>query len=235
MADAGWYHAQGDPAGTTRWWNGTEWVGDPAVTSTRSGDSASGTNSTVPAAPLPPERSGMHGANQLASPAQRIGARFIDLLLGLFLAIVLLLSTIGQIVENVQDLPTDATDAQIEAAIQDPLEADGVASRLLFVPVIGFFVEAAFVAFAGGTPGKLMVGIRVAEADSLATPPSPRHAALRSAHRLIPVIGIVIASFSSIASGIGALIGLASLIMLFVNDDHRTVMDTVAGTVVRRR
>lgn len=25
----GWYHAQGDPANTHRWWSGTEWVGDP--------------------------------------------------------------------------------------------------------------------------------------------------------------------------------------------------------------
>ena len=25
----GWYHAQGDPADTQRWWDGSQWVGDP--------------------------------------------------------------------------------------------------------------------------------------------------------------------------------------------------------------
>lgn len=26
----GWYHAQGDPPGTQRWWDGAQWVGGPA-------------------------------------------------------------------------------------------------------------------------------------------------------------------------------------------------------------
>ena len=28
---AGWYHAQGDPPGTQRWWDGSQWVGGPVV------------------------------------------------------------------------------------------------------------------------------------------------------------------------------------------------------------
>lgn len=29
----GWYHAQGDPPGTNRWWDGAQWVGGPVAAS----------------------------------------------------------------------------------------------------------------------------------------------------------------------------------------------------------
>lgn len=29
QADAGWYHGEGDPAGTLRYWDGGQWVGEP--------------------------------------------------------------------------------------------------------------------------------------------------------------------------------------------------------------
>lgn len=29
QATAGWYHAEGDPVGTLRYWDGAQWVGDP--------------------------------------------------------------------------------------------------------------------------------------------------------------------------------------------------------------
>jgi len=28
---AGWYHGEGDPPGTQRYWNGSEWVGEPVL------------------------------------------------------------------------------------------------------------------------------------------------------------------------------------------------------------
>ncbi|MEM7092616.1 MAG: DUF2510 domain-containing protein [Actinomycetota bacterium] len=31
MTDPGWYHAQGDPADTMRYWDGTQWVGEPTA------------------------------------------------------------------------------------------------------------------------------------------------------------------------------------------------------------
>ena len=33
----GWYHAQGDPPNTHRWWSGTEWIGDPQPIPTHPG------------------------------------------------------------------------------------------------------------------------------------------------------------------------------------------------------
>lgn len=40
---AGWYYAQGDPAGTQRYWDGTQWQGSPQPVSMAPGVSASGT------------------------------------------------------------------------------------------------------------------------------------------------------------------------------------------------
>lgn len=31
---AGWYHADGDPPGTQRWWDGNQWVGGPVAGTT---------------------------------------------------------------------------------------------------------------------------------------------------------------------------------------------------------
>ena len=31
MTDPGWYAAEGDPPGTTRYWDGAQWVGEPVV------------------------------------------------------------------------------------------------------------------------------------------------------------------------------------------------------------
>jgi uncharacterized RDD family membrane protein YckC len=59
---AGWYHAEGDPPGSVRYWDGSRWLGLP-----QSGPGR------VPA------------ASDLASPWQRIAARLID---SLILAVV---------------------------------------------------------------------------------------------------------------------------------------------------
>ena len=55
---AGWYHAEGDPAGTQRYWDGEGWDGDPQPVPARS-DTGTG---LVP-----------------ADPINRVGARIIDI------------------------------------------------------------------------------------------------------------------------------------------------------------
>lgn len=37
MHEPGWYHAQGDPAGSVRYWDGHAWRGEPTLTPTSSG------------------------------------------------------------------------------------------------------------------------------------------------------------------------------------------------------
>ena len=66
----GWYHADGDPPGTQRYWDGSEWVGVP-VTRTDSGLD-----------------------HELATPGSRIGARLIDALIVAVPLVVLLFATV---------------------------------------------------------------------------------------------------------------------------------------------
>ncbi len=67
----GWYYAQGDPPGTQRYWDGTQWQGGPQAVGTQ------------------PGAMGMGGPeNNLASPWARLGARILD---GLILLIPTLL------------------------------------------------------------------------------------------------------------------------------------------------
>lgn len=61
--EPGWYHADGDPVGTHRYWDGSGWAGEPQ--------------------PLPPNVSAdpLNLGHPLASPWRRIGARLIDLVI----------------------------------------------------------------------------------------------------------------------------------------------------------
>jgi len=52
---AGWYRAEGDPPGTQRYWDGTQWVGDPVY------EPAPAPTSPTPP---PPPPGGVHGAPQ---------------------------------------------------------------------------------------------------------------------------------------------------------------------------
>lgn len=55
---AGWYYAQGDPPGTHRYWDGSQWVGG--------------------AQPVPGAPESVTGAPVLGDPARRLAARTID-------------------------------------------------------------------------------------------------------------------------------------------------------------
>jgi uncharacterized RDD family membrane protein YckC len=58
----GWYHAQGDPAGSERYWNGQAWQGEPR-----------------------PAQPNQLGTPNLASGGQRVGAALIDVVIGIVL------------------------------------------------------------------------------------------------------------------------------------------------------
>lgn len=60
---AGWYEAQGDPPGTQRWWDGTQWVGEPQPV-------PSAPMPDVGSAPTPPEASSMPLLPGAGSPPQ---------------------------------------------------------------------------------------------------------------------------------------------------------------------
>jgi uncharacterized RDD family membrane protein YckC len=66
-APEGWYHAQGDPDGTVRYWNGAIWIGRPTAPQDAHGD----------APPTPKTGPNVHG-RLLAEPVLRVLAATID-------------------------------------------------------------------------------------------------------------------------------------------------------------
>lgn len=212
MTAPGWYNAEGDPPGTTRYWDGERWVGDPVQT---------------PAAPPGGTYGGVAAAGlRLAGPGARIGARLIDFVIIAILAIALFVPVITDVIDSIDALGPNPTDSQVQDVITDAVE--GNFSRIATLGVVGILWDFLWVAFAGGTPGKLMLGLRVARPDTGVSPPGFGKAALRSLNRLLSLIpglgGLVI-----------GLVGLVSLVMLFSDDQHRTVMDRIATTVVIKK
>ena len=69
----GWYYAQGDPPGTQRYWDGSQWQGGPQAVPAEGGAASYGTQA---------------GTAGLATPVSRLLARIID---GLILLIPLLI------------------------------------------------------------------------------------------------------------------------------------------------
>ncbi len=212
MTAPGWYNADGDPPGTTRYWDGERWVGDPVHT---------------PAGPT----GGGFGADapiglRLASPGSRIGARLIDFIIAAIIAIALFVPAITDVIDSLDALGPNPTDSQVQAVITDAIEDNF--GRIALLGLIGILWDFLWVAFAGGTPGKLMLGLRVARPDTGESPPGFGKAALRSLNRLLSLI-------PTIGGLIALLIGLVSLVMLFSDDQHRTVMDRIATTVVIKK
>ena len=206
----GWYHGEGDPPGSTRYWDGTRWVGDPVA---------------APADVVGP------GGRQLASPGRRVGARAIDLVILVIITLVFLFPAISDMIDGIDALPPGASDDEVTQVVEDAFSDRG--TNLLLAGVVGFAWEWLFVAFVGGTPGKLMVRIRITDRETGTSPPSIGQAAMRAANRLFGLLAAVSAALGNVATGVLALIGLASFIMLFVDDQHRTVMDHIGKTVVR--
>jgi uncharacterized RDD family membrane protein YckC len=206
---AGWYYAEGDPPGTQRYWNGEIWTGEPQL---------------VPGAPGTGFGS-QAGQSNLASPGKRIGGRLIDVIITLILSFIL-----TAIVGGGQD--NDAFAQSVEDGnIDFELLVPGAAT-LIVGALFAFLWDFAWTAFAAGTPGKLIVGARVAEASNMQSPPSTAAAAKRALHRLLGILGIAGFALWSLSGLAGFAIGVVSLIFLFTDDSHRTVMDRIGGTVV---
>jgi len=194
---AGWYHADGDPAGTQRYWDGETWQGGPQTI----GAGISGDVTTV------------NGMN-ISGEWKRIGGRVIDAIISG--AISLVLTVIGLGATTGFDFTSDGGD-DTNWLFVGGLAIVGVIFALLW--------DALFVAFLGGTPGKLMLGMRVVDAETGTTPPGPQFGFKRALNRLLGL-------FPAIGGAIAAVIGIVSLVFLFTDDQKRTVMDRIAGTVV---
>jgi uncharacterized RDD family membrane protein YckC len=140
----------------------------------------------------------------LASPWLRIGARLID---------ALILLTAGFVMSGLFFAGGDSAGTGITV---------GYAVVLL---LLGIAYEIGFVGARGGTPGKLVLGLRIVTQETGTTPPGWDKAGLRylpDLAGLVPVIGGLLS--------LG--ITIVSIVWLFTDDHRRTVYDRVAGTYV---
>ncbi|HEX7096580.1 MAG TPA: RDD family protein [Acidimicrobiales bacterium] len=189
----GWYHAEGDPPGTQRFWDGRQWVGGP-----------------VPVQPPPGYRYGSRDVlpeigRPLAEPWQRIVARLIDSLIVAMVAVV-------AVALLDPDLFGDTTN-----------DLDEVNASLFTVTLLAVAWEVAWVALKGGTPGKLAMGIAVTTQRG-ELPPGWGPAFLRSVLDVFTLLGVLVYVIG--------LLEIASLVLLFADERHRTIPDRIAGTYV---
>ena len=192
---AGWYHAQGDPPGTQRYWDGAQWQGE--------------------AEPLPGETEPV-GDLGLAEPVNRIGARVIDGIVWIVLLLV-----VAYLVTGTSGIG---------------LRAEGVSyAAHLIATVIGTALVAAYevlmVLTRQATLGKVALGLRVARQDG--TPPGSNEALLRVVPFALPQL------LAALAGGLGwlfvvlsVLIGVGSVVLVFIDPRRQTVWDKLARTVV---
>lgn len=183
----GYYYAAGDPPGTVRQWDGTQWLGDPM--------------------PAPPGSSGMVDDNsRFATLGIRMGAWVIDVV------ILILLSVGGLLIFG----DVDTSDSGFSAT--------GGAEQIL----LGLVFTAAYIALIaikGGTPGKLMLGLKITTEDGMTTPPGAQKAIMRSLPYIlvnIPLLGFLVLIVSLIAG----------LIMISSDPERRSVFDRIGNTRV---
>lgn len=191
----GWYHAAGDPAGTVRWWDGTEWSPEPVPPPP---------GWTDPHAPLTDRR--------FARAWIRIWASIIDALIAIVVLLPFLFDYISDVIDDI-DAGGDGQSVPI------PVET-------IFVGLVTTGVYLLMVAFLGGTPGKLMTGLRITRADGSTTPVGLGPAALRALPGFIGVIPVL-------GPLVGTLFPVVALIMVLADQaERRSASDRIAKTRV---
>lgn len=190
MPRPGWYHADGDPPHTVRFWNGQEWEGEPRP---------------APSEPFhapPPTGAPLMGRERFGGVWRRVFATLIDGILQALLVMPVLLA-----------VGFDDTNSST-------LQTTGILMTLVF-----FLLATWFVAVYGGTPGKLVLGLRVTQSDAETTPPGWDAALKRTAVNLVGVLPLV-------GSLLGLTVGILNLVWVAQDPERRSVHDKVGGTRV---
>ena len=187
---SGHYHAKGDPPGTVRFWDGTQWQGGPTA---------------PPTVEKRPEN--LPTNLRLASPGLRIGARALDYLV--WLAIAVLVALILGVNEG----------SSLQAEIG--MNASFTQNLVWFVAVAT--LEIGLVVTQGASFGKLALDLTIT--DSEGNLPSIQQAALRIAPLGLVLLGVVGSWFVMI-------IAFISLVLMFADANHHTLWDKIAKTVV---
>ncbi|MEM9204325.1 MAG: RDD family protein [Actinomycetota bacterium] len=188
---AGHYYAEGDPPGTVRYWDGTQWVGDPIP--------------APPTTPPPPPGPAGGADERFAGLGIRLGAAVIDGIIGFIVVLILVGALFGTSDGN-------------------SFEATASGGGALLIGVLFYVFYLWVVVQFGGTPGKLILGLRITDEDGV-TPVGWRGAFMRSLPGLlgnIPFLGVLIT--------LGA--AIASLFMISNDPEHRSAYDRIGSTRV---
>ena len=190
----GWYHAQGDPPDTQRYWDGTQWQGGPQP--------VPGAGQAGP---------GMVGAggspSNLASPWYRLLARIIDFLI-LIIPLVIVSVIFG---------------AGLYGLGGGDVSFVGQFIAGIITTAISLAYEFYFLSTRGATIGKKAVNVLVVQEDG-----SPLNQEVTLKRLILPALQVI-----PILGGIiGLVVGLATVIMIFVDDRRQVPHDKVAKTLV---
>jgi len=162
----GWYYAQGDPAGTQRYWDGADWQGGPQA---------------VPGAEAAGGFGGGYTKATLPSPWVRLLARIIDGLI-LFIPAIIIGIIIGGTAGGVGGFSASGVSTDGSTIVAG-----------LLAGLIGLAYEYYFLAKDGATPGKKIMSIKVVLEDGnpLGSDGAIRRLILAAAG-IVPVIGGII-------------------------------------------
>lgn len=173
----GWYHASGDPAGTVRYWDGTTWTATPVAPP----------EGWVDLYANDPSTSGV----LFAPLGVRIWASVIDV----GITTVLLIPFIGSFFSDVlADVEAGGDGSSVAIPVDLLWAALGINIAMLLM-----------VAFMAGTPGKLIMKLRITREDGTTTPPGLWRAFLRTlptAVQAIPGVGSVLLIAVIVASAV---------------------------------
>ena len=194
----GYYPAQGDPPGTVRYWDGNQWSDEPMEPPP----------GYTPTPSFDRDRFGGVGV--------RIGATVIDGIISLIVMIPVMWSWFRDILDEID---AGATADEIDTTVPGSV----------IVAILAWTaVNIALIAFAGGTPGKLLTGLRITTEDGVTTPPG----LLRAVLRMLP--GVV--SLLPLVGGlIGLVVTISSLIWVNTDPERRSAYDRIAGTRVVKK
>ncbi|MBV2365682.1 RDD family protein [Streptomonospora nanhaiensis] len=155
-------------------------------------------------------------AERPAALGRRILARLVD---------VIVLGAIGMLV-------TAAVVSTVPGA-DDPLRMDVLPTLLLSVGLFALYLgyEAAFTAVYGATPGKLLLRLRVVEAEPVVG--APRAGAVAVLKRSSILYVSVLLNFVPVVSFLGLVVSVYAVVSSLVDRPrHRGLQDKAAGTAV---
>ena len=205
--EPGWYHADGDPVGTARYWDGELWQGDPVPQPAAGGV---GQTAMQPPGTMMPGGRQLPFGSRLGEVGERLIARIIDGLIIVVPLIAILLAT----VDFDEGTTTIDTGTSVGWAV--------------FMIAVGAAYDIGFTSTLGGTPGKLAMGLRIVEEGTGSMPPSLVAAAKRWSPALLGLL-------PAIGGFVGLIIGIACGVMINNDSMNRSVYDRVGGTIVVKK